>query len=432
MDPLLVVAGTAPPVPWEVRVLGPVELVRSGAARQRFRQLAVLAGGGTLAAVAAVWRTGEDRAVDALGELVARSLVVVEHAGPETRYRMLELIRHGAADRLAADPAEQAEARRRHAEHHLAVAIDGADRLRGADSAGWLARLAADHENLRAALAWYGAAGDPAELRLAVALARYCRLRGRYREGRGWLTDALSRAPSAGPDRARGLLAVAFLAHFEGSYADAERYAGAALAAYRELADPGGTARCLRLLGSIATERGEHERAGAAYAEAAAAYAELRDPLGQTDVLQMTGFLAWLGADMDRAEPLLDRALRGYAALADAENVASTRVHLAAVALYRDDLATARWLAEQALDHFTGLGFREGVGWALDVAGRVATRAGEPARAVPALRASLAEHWEVGDRWRQASVLDALAAAYVALGEPVRAAPLAGLAAAVR
>ena len=407
-------------------------------ARSRFRRLAVFAGGFTLAATAAVWQQPAGRTVDALADLVARSLVVAERRGAETRYRMLETIRHYGARRLAAEPAEHELARQLHAEHYLALAVEGDARLRGAESARWLERLAVDHENLRAALSSFGRHPGHQELRLAVALARYCRLRGRYREGRSWLTDALGRqvAPLNGvrEDRAKALLSVAFLAHFEGSYASAEASAEQALAAHRELADRPGVARCLRLLGSIASERGEYDRSAAAYAEALDAYGELDGEIrdqGRADVLQMTGFVAWLAGDLDRAEPLLDRALRGYAALSDGENVSSTRVHLAAVALYRGDLARARWLAEAALSHFTELDFKEGIAWAMDITGRIALAGGQRRKALSSLLASLGVHWEVGDRWRQASVLDALAAANLA-DDPVRAAHLIGLATALR
>ena len=56
-------------------------------------------------------------------------------------------------------------------------------------------RLAADHENLRAALQWSdddpSAAAD--ELRLAANLWRYWEIAGHLAEGRGWLTRALAR-----------------------------------------------------------------------------------------------------------------------------------------------------------------------------------------------------------------------------------------------
>jgi len=412
-------------VAWSYDALDP-------AMRARLRGLAVFAGGFTLEAAAAVWLETEGGTVDALADLVAKSLVVVDQRGGRTRYRLLETIRHFAAVRLDDVPDERRAARQRHASHHLALAVDADRRLRGPDSSRWLDRLAAEHENLRAALAWFATDGSPEELRLAVALARYCRLRGRYDEGRRWLLDALERGADAGADRAPALLAVAFLAYFRGSYAQAARYARSALAEHRAAANPAGAARSLRLLGSIACERGEYERSTAWYAEALAEYRCVDDESGQADVLQMTGFVAWLAGDLAAAGPVLEQALLRYGALDDPENLASTRVHLAAVALYSGDGGLARRLAEDAMAHFAGLDFKEGIAWAMNILGLVALHDGQVDHAMTALHTSLGIHHDVGDRWRQASLLDALAVGHLARDDPARAARLTGLAAAMR
>ena len=402
-------------------------------ARLRFRRLAVFAGGWALDAAAHVWSVAEGVAVDVLAELEAKSLVIADRRGERTRYRLLETLRHHAAARLAEDPGEDHAARQRHADHYLARARETDRRLRGPDSADWVDRLAADHENVRAALSWHAARPGPHELDLAVALARYCRLRGRYAEGRRWLLDALARRTGlTAAERAPAVLAAAFLSHFRGSYAEAARLANAALAGHREAGDVPAAGRCLRLLGSIACERGEYVRAGEWYAQALAAYRVVDDDPAQADVVQMTGFTSWLAGDLDTAQPVLEQALRRYGALDDPENAASVRVHLAFVALHRGHHEQARGLAEQALAVFTGLDFREGVAWAANLLGLVELRADQAEEALSHLHRSLDVHWHVGDRWRQAAVLDAMASAHLALGDPVRAAELTGLAATVR
>ena len=398
------------------------------------RRLAVFAGGVDLEAAEAVCAGDRDaRATSSTCSrgLVDRSLRRGRARPARTRYRLLETIRQygraswrpAAGERRGATPARRA--------------LPGAGRAGGdrgcagpTSAAGWTGW----RPSTRTCGPRWPAAATPTRpscgWRSRSPLLPAARAHG---EGRRWLTDALTRCTAPrDADRARALLSVAFLAHFEGSYATAESYASQALAAHRERADRPATARCLRLLGSIAAERGDYDRSRAAYAEAMACYEGLDSGLGQADVLQMTGFVAWLGGDLEAAEPLLEQALCRYAALSDAENVSSTRVHLAAVAVYRGDLARARWLAEQALAHFTELDFKEGIAWALDVAGLAALRGGHLRKAVSALLASLAVHWEVGDRWRQASVLDALAAAHLAGGELVHAARLSGLASALR
>src|SRR5262249_18707392 len=69
--------------------------------------------------------------------------------------------------------------RRRHAEHFLALAEAAQPQLDGAERAGWLDRLEAEYDNLRAALGGALGGGD-AELggRLAGALAAFWLARG--------------------------------------------------------------------------------------------------------------------------------------------------------------------------------------------------------------------------------------------------------------
>src|SRR5205085_754921 len=82
---------------------------------------------------------------------------------------------------------EKAAARRAHAEYFLALAETAEPQVRGAEQLVWLARLDAEQDNLRTALAWAPAAGEVRlGLRLAGALARYWALRGYLSEGRDW------------------------------------------------------------------------------------------------------------------------------------------------------------------------------------------------------------------------------------------------------
>ncbi len=84
-------------------------------------RLAVFAGGATLEAVEAVCPGDPvdiEDIFDALAGLVARSLVVADDAGRETRYRLLETIRQYSEERLAG-AGETDVLRRRHADHYI-------------------------------------------------------------------------------------------------------------------------------------------------------------------------------------------------------------------------------------------------------------------------------------------------------------------------
>ncbi len=146
------------------------------AAEQRlFRSLAVFVGGCTLDAATTVCNANSDLpmdVVDGIAGLLNQSLLrQKEGTDGEPRFWMLETIREYTVERL--EGSGEAEAvRRRHAAYYLAFAEAAQPQLLGAERAGWLDRLEAEHDNLRGALGWALDGGD-AELggRLAVALA---------------------------------------------------------------------------------------------------------------------------------------------------------------------------------------------------------------------------------------------------------------------
>src|SRR5439155_3696043 len=122
-----------------------------------FDRLGVFAGGfDTDAAVAVASGDGIEEwdVVDALADLVAKSLVVSEDtADGTTRYEMLETLRHYARERL--DEQDDADARRRrHADHYAAFAEVAGVEVRSPAEFEWRARIWAELANLRAAVTW--------------------------------------------------------------------------------------------------------------------------------------------------------------------------------------------------------------------------------------------------------------------------------------
>jgi predicted ATPase len=411
-------------IAWSYDLLDPL-------AQDRFRRLAVFAGGFTLAAADGVWPSGP-AAIDVLADLVAKSLVVVERTMSGARYRLLETIGRWAAARLADSPGAERDARARHAAHYLELAEEADRHLRGTEAGDWLTRLAAEHENLRSALAWFAEADPVARIRLAVALNQYCHLRGRYAEGRRWIERALVGVASAPADLAgKAFKATACFALLTCDYDDAERFGEQALNAQRAGDDQVAIAMTLRLLASVARERGDYRKALAMLGEALESLDG--DPVAIMGVRHQFGFTRWLAGDLDGAERDLTASLRWHerADGGDPVSVASELIHLAMVALYRGRLDEADRLAGDAMARSVELDIKEGIAWSWNAIGLVELRRNRVTAAVSALRASLSVHCAIGDRWRQASVLDALAEAFVA-GDPVRAAELSGLASAIR
>ena len=99
--------------------------------------------------------------LDLLTGLVDKSLVTVDTGGAVSRYRLLEMTRAYAADRLAA---EEAAACRRRLAIHLASALEqAAAAYQRVPTREWLDRWAPELDNLRAALDWaFGPGDEPA------------------------------------------------------------------------------------------------------------------------------------------------------------------------------------------------------------------------------------------------------------------------------
>jgi predicted ATPase len=171
-------------IDWSWELLGDDE-------RRALRRLSVLRGGFDLDAAAAVAGAG----LPLLAGLVDHSLVELADDG---RYGIHELLRQDAGRRLAADPAEEDEARRRHAAHFSGLLPDPAGPLPAEPE------LVADVENLRAATDWLVASGDPADLdRHLTRLCPLYRQRGWFREAQAVLGAALRRREVPAPMRAR-------------------------------------------------------------------------------------------------------------------------------------------------------------------------------------------------------------------------------------
>jgi hypothetical protein len=127
----------------------------AGPEQRLLARLSVFAGGCTLEAAETVCGgdgIDPDTVFGLLAALVARSLVVAEEHGPETRYRLLETIRQYGEERLdEAGDTDRWEAR--HADYYVGVLQQIRHHDRRAD-VFWVVRLSAEQDNLLAAWSW--------------------------------------------------------------------------------------------------------------------------------------------------------------------------------------------------------------------------------------------------------------------------------------
>jgi predicted ATPase/class 3 adenylate cyclase len=202
-------------IEWSHDLLGPEE-------QRLFARLAVFSGGWSLDAAEVVCGPGLLLDVlDGLATLTDNSMVRPEGSeNADPRFTMLETIREFAVDRLAGS-GEGDDLRRRHAEHFRDLAEEAAPRILREDRLASLARLEAEHDNLRAALDWAERSTDvETGLRLAAAVWRFWLQRGHLSEGRVRLERLLllPGAQTRNEARARALAALGGIAYWQNDY----------------------------------------------------------------------------------------------------------------------------------------------------------------------------------------------------------------------
>ncbi|SDD95793.1 Predicted ATPase [Actinokineospora iranica] len=172
-------------------------------------RLSVFPGGATADAVTAVAADGDLPAEDVvyvLASLVEKSIAqAAEGRDGQVRYRMLETVRAYAAERLA-EVGETERVRECCSRYYLGLLERAEKHLRGPEQVVWLARIAADHENMLAALHYAVAMGD-ADLahRLALSAGWFWMLSGHHREALNLITQ-VNAVPGPAPGYARAAL----------------------------------------------------------------------------------------------------------------------------------------------------------------------------------------------------------------------------------
>jgi predicted ATPase/class 3 adenylate cyclase len=363
-----------------------------------FRRMSVFAGGCDLDALAAVAMTGRAALADPLqlaSDLLDVSLITVtEGADGEPRLGLLETIRSYALERLDQDD-DPYGARRRHAEYYAGVAERADAEIRGSGPAHLAAldRLEAEHDNLRAALAWAleppaagSAPGDgeraAAGLRLAQALAYFWYRHGHATEGRRWLERAIDLTAGDGG------APLAQLAHWLGVLLQQQDEPRAALTAlerslaiWRELGDREQQARELNSLGITQHFLGDLDAARSLLEDSAGISREVGNDFRLAAALTNLGQLESDAGNFDRATQVLQEALAIDRKQGDMLGVAIDQQSLAGVALRAGRAREARDLLADMAGYVVSSGDPELLASTLEMAAANAAQLGEALRA---------------------------------------------------
>jgi predicted ATPase/DNA-binding SARP family transcriptional activator len=333
-------------VDWSWDLLAPAEQVLA-------RRLAVFPAGATLVMaeqVCADELLPSAEVLSALSGLVDKSIVAAGESPdtPGPRYRMLESVRAYGLERLA-EAGEQDRVRDAFAAHYLNLAETADPKLRARGQRRWLRELAAEQDNLHAALRWAIARADAdTALRFVRALGWYWMLRAQPGEPEALARDVLGLMPrerSALIAEARIVCALTAA----GPSWDIEPVRpalAAAVAHFAELAHGEEPANPIAAMGEpmLAVYDREPDRAFAAFDR----YAASPDPWDRAAASLMRGSFAKLLGRMDSAESHCRESLAAFRPLGEAFGMATVLIQLAELARLKADYATAIAALEEA------------------------------------------------------------------------------------
>jgi non-specific serine/threonine protein kinase len=404
--------------------------------RLLLRRLSVFAGGWALKAAEAVCAgdgIAENEVLDLLAQLVDKSLVQAEAQGGQERYRLLETIRQYGREKLE-ETGEAERLRNRHFDFFLALAGEAEPRLRRREQLEWWDRLAADQDNLRAALEWSGLDASHAEagLRLAGALGWFWLLRNPS-EGRVWLESALAQADGLDPDswagpRAKAHVYCGKLASEVSDWPGMRTHMEKGAALCRAAGDKWHLAYALAELALGAAIQGDFAAGRSHVAESGALYRELGEPWGLGRLHSTIGFLAFFQRDLAEAAAAYEESLRFLRQIGERYALSNTLNGLADALELQGNLERAAALSAEALAPSREIENKLQLGRALARLGHVHLASGNYGRAVRYLLDALKGYQEIGQKLASATAILQLAAAAAGAGQSQRAARLFGAA----
>jgi predicted ATPase/DNA-binding XRE family transcriptional regulator len=418
------------------------------------RRLCVFSSERTLDAIEAICSAAgelEFEIVDGLASLADKSLLWQDAlASRPSQFQILETIREYGLEQLE-HSGEAEVTRHAHAHYYLQLVEQTEPHLWGGAQAQSLDRLEREHDNLRAALAWYTAHDEGIEpaLRMAGRLWRFWDMRGHWSEGQQWLEKALSRRAGANPAHswialhgagnlslnlgeyararayyeeslavtqalriqngiANSLLNLSQVTFFQGDLQAAIALQEQSLAIHRGAGNNIGVALALNNLAELLEQQGDYDRAAAFAEESLARYQDLHDSRGMALALHNLAVLAHRHGTYERARTLLEQCRAIYSQLGDKYDLARVLNDLGELAGDRRECESARALYEESLRLATELGDRRRQAAVLNNLGRLAHRMGDHGRAVALCNKSLSLQRDLGDKRGIATALGSL------------------------
>ncbi len=363
--------------------------------------LATFSGGAPLAALEFVLAEALDvpasAAIDVVGRLASRSLVIVDDEGVASRYRLLDSIRAFALEALS-DAGLTAQALAAHATWFAERAASSTRGVRSAQQAEHLAFARAERANIDAALAWCVAHDPLLALRLVNGFGWAWIVLGDSRGAQRILT-ALHAAGDESParDRAGALLLAGWIEASAGHLESAREHVAAAGALADTIGDVDLQARCCYYLAYVVSHHGEFAQALKLTDRASALYTGLDRPWDQAASQLFASRAAISAGDRVRAAHARDRVEHWLRTVDD------PWLHVRRDAML-GELARIEHRFDDAVVHIARaaqtsgrLGFLQTEAYHVFSLGRAQCQAGDYATGAPTLQAAIEKAEATGD-----------------------------------
>jgi predicted ATPase len=400
--------------------------------RKLLRRLAVFVGGWTLEAAENTCNLDSDLGIEVLDELEALAdMSLLTHTpGPdgEFRFGMLETVREYALDKLDEDPLEADRARRLHAQYFLQLAEAAEPHFTSIERYAWLPRLAAERDNLRAALAWSKIQTDlDSELRFVGALAWYWYFDGHFSEGRAQAEHALARSDQADRSRrAMVLFSAGGLATAHADYATGRDRLIECATIFREIGDQRHAGYTLYFLALAIMSLGDPQRAERTFRESIELFKAVPDRWGQALTLGNYAEILLMVGNIPAARLACEDGLRLWRTVGDTWGKGNHLCALGSVEWYEGQIEASRAHCQTSVDLLRQHGDRWGLARALNRLGFALIALNEVSQAKTCFTESL-ELWQsMGNRRGIIHGLIGLGGVAADRGQPDRAARLLG------
>lgn len=385
--------------------------------RGAFSRLSVFHGSFDRSAAAAV--TGADLRL--LSELGAKSLLRRPDFG---RFELHELLRQYAAEQLRMSPAEESEARERHARHYAAALLERRAALMGPELAVARGELRGELDNLRAAVEWTLAEDDEhVALRVLEAFYTFLWMHSWFEGGEtlerlvrsaGFDADDPGRASAVALAAAMYRLAIGARLGYD---AEAEKLGSRCLPVLRARNLERELACCLCAVGILAGYRDDLLEAVGLLEEGTKIAKAIDDGLTESGGLMDLGFGRLLLDDLEAASEAFEASYALSAKLGNPLVLAYATSKLGLLADAEERFGDALRLHMEANELFESVGDPGGTGYALTRASLSAFGLGDYSEALRLARAGYEAFSETNHRWGIITALCRIGFAALALGD---------------